>query len=276
MDGHEWKRSKYSAKVKKFLLYAEKLAVQHSSYLIADSVTIKSYLKNKYNKPSTFIPYGANVFSNPDRQVLAKYGLKPYSYDGLIARLEPDNSIEVILDGVAMSSCKRPFIVIGNSDTKYGLYLKDKFAANENIRFLNGIYDIDVLNNLRYFSNLYFHGHTVGGTNPSLLEAMASSALICAHDNVHNASVLADNAYYFKTAEEVRLLLDSVDINESVNQNKIMNNVARIESHYRWEMIIDQYESHFLSILGKEGTATEVPKFKLVLGEKFDAALNTN
>ena len=115
MDGHEWKRSKYSAQVKKFLLYAEKLAVQNSSHLIADSVTIKSYLKHKYNKPSTFIPYGANIFSNPDRHVLAKYGLKPYSYDGLIARLEPDNIIEIILDGVAMSSSKRPFIVIGKS-----------------------------------------------------------------------------------------------------------------------------------------------------------------
>jgi hypothetical protein len=208
--------------------------------------------------------------------VLAKYGLKPYSYDGLIARLEPDNSIEIILDGVAMSSSKRPFIVIGNSETHYGLYLKNKFAANENIRFLNGIYDINVLNNLRYFSNLYFHGHTVGGTNPSLLEAMASSALICAHDNIHNASVLGDNAYYFKAAEQVRSLLDSVDINDSLNQNMIMNNVAKIESTYRWEMIIDQYESHFLHILGKEEPATEIPKLMLVLAEQFDASLNTN
>jgi hypothetical protein len=230
MDGHEWKRSKYSTTVKKFLRYAEKLAVNNSSHLIADSVTIKSYLKNKYNKHATFIPYGANVFKNPDRSILEDYGLKPYAYDALIARLEPDNSVEVILNGVAMSLSQRTFIVIGNCETKYGLYLKNKFAKYPNIRFLSGIYDINILNNLRYYSNLYFHGHTVGGTNPSLLEAMASSALICAHDNIHNASVLAGNAYYFRNSDQVKQLLDTVDINDAANKNKVQVNMRKIES----------------------------------------------
>jgi hypothetical protein len=89
--------------VKKFLRYAEKLAVNDSSHLISDSVTIKSYLKNKYNKNSTFIPYGAHVFNTPDQKVLREYDLTAYNYDALIARLEPDNSIEDILDGVAKS-----------------------------------------------------------------------------------------------------------------------------------------------------------------------------
>lgn len=276
MDGHEWKRSKYSPTVKKFLKYAERLAIENSSHLIADSVTIKSYIKNKYNKHSTFIPYGANIFNSPDRHILGNYDLKPYGYDALIARLEPDNSIEVILDGVAMSCSRRPFIVIGNSEAKYGQYLKNKFAKCENIRFLNGIYDINILNNLRYFSNLYFHGHTVGGTNPSLLEAMASSALICAHDNVHNESVLHGNAYYFRHAEQVQHLLDSIDINDKANQIKISNNINKIESTYTWEMIIDQYVAHFRHIIGQEESAKEVAKLKLVLAEKYDARLNTN
>ena len=273
MDGHEWKRSKYSPTVKKFLRYAEKLAVDNSSHLIADSVTIKTYLKSKYNKPSTFIPYGANIFNTPDIQVLKKYDLKPYNYDALIARLEPDNSIEVILDGVAMSYTNRPFIVIGNSEAKYGQYLRDKFAGQSNIRFLNGIYDINVLNNLRYFSNLYFHGHTVGGTNPSLLEAMASSALICAHDNIHNASVLADNAFYFKTAHQVKDLLDTVDIHELANQDKIVNNIKKIESTYRWDMIIDQYIDHFRRIISHKEPSRELAKLTFVLAENYEAGV---
>lgn len=276
MDGHEWKRSKYSPAVKKFLRYAEKLAVQNSSHLIADSVTIKTYLKSKYNKHAVFIPYGANIFNTPNQHILTGYGVKAYNYDALIARLEPDNSIEVILDGVALSACNRPFLVIGNSEAKYGHYLKSKYNKHQNIRFLNGIYDINVLNNIRYFSNLYFHGHTVGGTNPSLLEAMASSALICAHDNIHNASVLADNAYYFSNADQVQQLMDSVDVNDSVNQHKIANNIKKIRCTYTWEMIIDQYIAHFRSIIGQEEPAMDKAKLKLVLADKFDATLNTH
>jgi glycosyltransferase involved in cell wall biosynthesis len=273
MDGHEWKRSKYSTTVKKFLRYAEKLAVNNSSHLIADSVTIKSYLKNKYNKHATFIPYGANVFKNPDRSILEDYGLKPYAYDALIARLELDNSVEVILNGVAMSLSQRTFIVIGNCETKYGLYLKNKFAKYPNIRFLSGIYDINILNNLRYYSNLYFHGHTVGGTNPSLLEAMASSALICAHDNIHNASVLAGNAYYFRNSDQVKQLLDTVDINDAANKNKVQVNMRKIESTYTWDAIIDQYIAHFHNIVGRQEPVKEKMKVQLVLAENFDASL---
>jgi len=259
MDGHEWKRSKYSKSVQKFLKYAEKLAVRNSGHLIADSMAIKAYLKNKYDANSTYIPYGAHIFNDPDENVLIKYRLFPYTYDALIARLEPDNSIEVILDGVARSSSERPFLVIGNSETKYGLYLRNKFSSCRNIRFLNGIYDINVLNNLRFYSCLYFHGHTVGGTNPSLLEAMASSALICAHDNIYNASILGNNAYYFRSSTDVQQTLDSVDKNAEENKIKILNNLRKIEGSYSWDKIIDQYISHFETIAGCEKLVEEKP-----------------
>jgi hypothetical protein len=276
MDGHEWKRSKYSLSVKKFLKYAEKLAVNNSSHLIADSIPIKTYLKSKYNKHSTFIPYGANIFNTPDEHILKQYGLTAYGYDGLIARLEPDNSIEIILDGVVSSYSKRPFIVIGNCETKYGVHLRAKYSKHKNISFLNGIYDINVLNNLRYFSNLYFHGHTVGGTNPSLLEAMASSALICAHDNHYNSSILNENAYYFTNAEQVKTLLDSVNINDRVNRDKIVNNINKIESSYMWDTIIDRYISHFRSILGQGELVKDKPNWQMALPEKLDVRININ
>lgn len=115
----------------------------------------------------------------------------------LIARLEPENSIETILDGVVLANLQRPFLVVGKHNTTYGAFLKQKYALQAQIQFVGGIYDIEVLNNLRYYSNLYFHGHTVGGTNPSLLEAMASNSLICANDNPFNRYILEDDAIYF-------------------------------------------------------------------------------
>jgi glycosyltransferase involved in cell wall biosynthesis len=139
-----------------------------------------------------------------------------------------------------------PFIVIGNVDTKYGKFLKEKYAAGEHIRFLGGIYNLEELNNLRYYSNLYFHGHSVGGTNPSLLEAMASQAVICAHDNIFNRSVLENNGFYFSDAGDVMGLLGSV-VREK-EYRKIAENKAKIIHQYSCETIIDQYLKHFEEI----------------------------
>ena len=199
MDGLEWKRTKFSAKVQKFLQWAESLAVKKSDHLVSDSIGIENYLKKKYDVESTYIPYGSHLFHDENISMLDAYNVKPYEYNMLIARLEPENSIEIILDGVVQADNNVPFLVIGKHETKFGEYLKNKFKNHKNIRFIGGVYDINALNNLRHFSNLYFHGHTVGGTNPSLLEAMASSALICANDNEFNSTILGDDAFYFST-----------------------------------------------------------------------------
>ena len=249
MDGLEWKRTKYPKPVQRFLQYAEKLGVKYSDHLIADSIGIQQYILNKYKKHSVFIPYGADLFSIPDQDQLDQYGLLPNGYNMLIARLEPENSVEVILDGVAMSDNKLPFLVIGNHQTKFGAYLKSKFENHPYIQFLGSIYDINLLNNLRYFSNLYFHGHTVGGTNPSLLEAMASSALICAHENVFNQSILSDDAFYFQTKEHVSELICQRE--KTDNLNKIESNCKKVEALYCWPVIIDQYLDHFEGIIKK-------------------------
>lgn len=251
MDGLEWKRTKYSSNVRKFLLWAEKLGVKYSDHLISDSIGIQDYLTEKYKKSSTFIPYGAHIFENPEPRVLNEYNLEPYNYDLLIARLEPENSIEVILDGVIAANTGRKFLVIGKHETNYGQYLKDKYKSENSIHFLGGIYRIEILDSIRYYSNLYFHGHTVGGTNPSLLEAMASRSLICASQNPFNQYILGDDALYFSSTKEISTFLKTIHKNKEIFQKMIMNNISKVQEIYSWKNIIDQYESHFNSILRK-------------------------
>lgn len=249
MDGLEWQRTKYSKRVQNFLKYAEKLGVKYSDHLISDSIVIQKYLLEKYNRNSVFIPYGADLFKSPNKECLAKYNLNVHGYNLLVARLEPENNIETILSGITKSKLKQPFLVIGNHETKYGKYLKEKFADQYNIRFVGGIYDINTLNNLRHFSNLYFHGHTVGGTNPSLLEAMASQCLICAHDNIFNKAVLGNDGFYFKDEDEVADLLNKYC--KCSNKNKIINNEEKIIHTYGWPIIVNQYMEHFIAIMRK-------------------------
>jgi glycosyltransferase involved in cell wall biosynthesis len=245
MDGFEWKRAKYSNLVQKFLLYAEKLAVTHSRYYVADSTKIQSYLQNKYGIGSRHIAYGAELFSNEAEELLAFYYTKRNDYYLLIARIEPENNIEMILDGFAASNSERKFIVIGNAQNEFGEHLLAKFGTDKRIQFAGTMYDKRIKHSLCCYSAMYFHGHSTGGTNPSLLEAMASRALIAAHDNEFNREILDGNAYYFSDAAQVQRLIE----NNSRNQKEtamIANNLKNIELQYNWESIVNQYEAYIL------------------------------
>ena len=247
MDGLEWKRSKYSKKVQNFLKYAEKLGAIHSDHLIADSLGIKTYLKEKYKKDATYIAYGANIFENPDESILEKYQIEKEKYSLLIARFEPENNLEMILDGIIKSQRNETFLVIGKHDTAYGEYLKNNYKAFLNIKFIGGIYNLEELNNIRYYSRLYFHGHSVGGTNPSLLEAMASNTLICANNNEFNKGVLKENAFYFKNADEVTELYNEKEKNK--HTDFISNNTKAIKNEFSWEIINRKYYELLKSII---------------------------
>jgi hypothetical protein len=242
MDGLEWKRSKYSKVVRFFLRYAEKWAVRRSDTLVADSVAIKHYLKEKYGAESHYIAYGSEIFTEPDERVLEQFGVKPFTYDLLIARLEPENNIEMILDGLMASSVKGKFFVVGNTKNKFGSYIEQKFAQEERIVFAGPIYNASIINNLRYYSRLYFHGHSVGGTNPSLLEAMGCRCLIAAHNNEFNRAVLREDAFYFKTAEEVKELINGDLRKQNGTETMLNNNLDKIRSNYNWPLIVHLYE----------------------------------
>lgn len=249
MDGLEWKRTKYSKPIQKLLLWAEKLAAQKSDALISDSLGIQSYIKQKYNLDSQYIAYGAHNFTAPNHEVLTQFNVNPGQFNMIMARFEPENNIEMVLDGVVKSEIKQTILVVGNYKTKFGLYLKKKFNDFENIRFIGALYDIEILNNLRYFSNLYFHGHTVGGTNPSLLEAMASHALIAAHKNEFNKGVLQENAFYFSNPEEVKNILNTVKKND--NLQFVQNNFEAIKNDFNWNKINEQYLQFFKQCLDR-------------------------
>ncbi len=249
MDGLEWKRTKYSKPVQQFLKFAERLAAKSSDYLVSDSLGIEKFLKEKYNKESTYIAYGADCFSNPNEKILELYNLEKNNYNMIMARFEPENNLDMVLDGVVLCNDKTLILVVGKHETKYGEYLKNKFKNNTNIKFLGGIYNLEHLNNLRYFSKLYFHGHSVGGTNPSLLEAMASKALVIAHGNDFNIGILKNNSHYFINSSEVKNILETVKKND--NLQLIENNYQAIIKEFNWEKINDQYLQLFEQCISK-------------------------
>ncbi|MDD2564604.1 MAG: DUF1972 domain-containing protein [Salinivirgaceae bacterium] len=239
MDGLEWKRSKYSRKVQRFLKHAEKLAVHSSDYLVADSEAIQQYLTSTYHVESTFIPYGAVLFKTPDSNALTGFDIEPHSYFLAIARMQSDNHVEEVIQGVLESKSELPLFMIGNINNKYGRYLKSRYADKQ-VRFLGSIYDQELLNQLRSHALGYFHGHSAGGTNPSLLEAMASSTTICAHNNVFNRSVLLDNALFFNTPSDIAQLINNNGFNEN-REVKIIGNKKRIEEVYDPQVIVNKY-----------------------------------
>ncbi len=241
MDGMEWKRSKYNALTQRFLKMAERWAIQSSDLLVADSTAIQSYIHQTYKREATYIAYGAEVVHNPNTAALHEFSVSPQNYDVLIARFEPENNIECVLQGFMQSEQRVPLLLIGSTKNKFGQYLTTKYR-HPNLQFLGPVYDIDKLNSLRFHSRLYFHGHTVGGTNPSLLEAMASSATITAHQNEFNRAVLGDDAYYFTTPVDVASIMNKQEV---IRPDFVKSNREKIATQFSWNTIIDKYETLF-------------------------------
>lgn len=249
MDGLEWKRSKYNKATQRFLKWAESLAAKHAHTMIADSPDIQEYLFTTYGKKPLYIPYGAELFSKPDPAVLKKYGLQPSQYSLMISRMEPENNIEMIIKGHIAARDPHPLFIIGNLTNKFGKYITSAYD-HPSIRFADAIYNQVELDNLRFYSSLYFHGHSVGGTNPSLLEAMACGCRIAAHNNQFNRSVLQHEAHFFSDAHAVSEIINSQENTTAVKQWKKIN-ADRIRTIYDKEKIIDDYENLMLNVSGQ-------------------------
>jgi len=251
MDGLEWKRSKWSGFTRNLIKRLEKIAVDESPYLISDNEGIRKYYKTQFNRDSFFLPYGADHVEKVEERFLKERNLTPHSYFMVVARLEPENNIELVLEGYSQSPSVFPMIVVGNYKTKYGEYLKSKYNQ-PNVLFVGGIYDKKQLDSLRHFSIGYFHGHSVGGTNPSLLEAMACRCFIIAHDNEFNHGVLGDDALYVSSVDDIKEVVTNIEELRKINQvNFDRANFEKVNTIYNWDLIIKQHENLFDSLINR-------------------------
>jgi glycosyltransferase involved in cell wall biosynthesis len=210
---------------------------------------IKEYLYTTYGREAAFIAYGCQPFTNPDERVLQKQGVIKNDYCILVARMEAENNIAMILEGYTRSNLQCKLLVVGNLTTDYGRKMEANYGKDPRIIFTGGIYDLQQLNNLRYFSRYYFHGHSVGGTNPSLLEAMASGAFIIAHGNEFNEAILGEDARYFTDAETLSELLNMPVLDEKVRSAAVVNNDRKVKEIYNWDLIATKYEALFVKLL---------------------------
>jgi hypothetical protein len=248
MDGLEWQRSKYNRPTRRFLKWAESLAARHGDKLIADSSAIRDYLAGKYGKLPVYIPYGATPIEEPNPLVPEKYGLLPGRYHMLVARMEPENNIEMIIQGHLGSGTNYPLLVIGNITNGFGQYIT-KTYTDPRIRYHDAIYNKQELDNLRHYCALYFHGHTVGGTNPSLIEAMAAQCCIVAHANRFNQAVLNSDAFFFSSPSDISHILQQAPDTSRVEKWK-RSNLEKIKTTYHPGRIIDSYEQLMLDLCG--------------------------
>lgn len=252
MDGLEWKRAKWNSVIKYLTKKAEETAVKKSHYLISDNPGIQDYYRQSFNTESFYLPYGADVIDSFDPVVLGEYNLKEHGYYLVIARMEPENNIEMIVRAFQQSDVPESLVLIGNVGNDFGKKMV-ALAKDPRIRFIGGLYNKKHLDSLRHFSKGYLHGHSVGGTNPSLLEAMACYSLVIAHDNPFNRSVLEDSALYFKSTDQLSdILKQQVRLENPVFNDFKRKNGEKIVQHYNWQKIIVDHETLFQELVARK------------------------
>lgn len=260
-DGHEWKRAKWSAPVKMYWKLSERLMVKHSDLLICDSKNIEKYIHEsyeKYNPKTTFIAYGAETgkssLSDDDAKLLEWYrsnSLSKKEYYLVVGRFVPENNYETMISEFMKSKTNKNFALITNVSEKFLLELKRKtqFEKDGRIKFVGTVYDQELLMKIRENAYGYFHGHEVGGTNPSLLEALSSIDLNLLLDVGFNREVAEDSALYWnKDNNSLALLINKVDnMPEKEIAEYALKAKKRIAENYSWELICNLYENLFIS-----------------------------
>lgn len=257
IDGVMWKRTKYNRLERWLLKINHHFSTIFADIIVADAEEMKNYVDCKYRNKAVFIPYGVTE-PEPvkwDQEKLKK--LKHYNeiknidaekFWLVVARLEPENNIHIIVEGFSKSNSKYPLIIVGDfTSEKYEKEIKN-IAQSSNIHLVGSIYDLELLDILRQNCFAYIHGHTVGGTNPSLLEAMIMKNIILAHDNGFNREVCGDLALYFENSDNFK---DKIGLIEKKFETflKLKNEVYnRVQAVYLWEKITDDYELLFTNL----------------------------
>lgn len=259
-DGHEWKRAKWSAPVRKYWKVSERGMVKHADLMVCDSKNIEKYIRKEYadlNPRTTFIAYGADIkrsalVDNDPKFTgwLAEKGLKPLGYYLVVGRFVPENNYETMIREFMASDSKRDFALITGVDDAFLADLEQKthFKGDPRIKFVGTVYDQELLKKIREQAYGYFHGHEVGGTNPSLLEALASTRLNLLLDVGFNREVAEGSSLYWtKECGDLASLIEHAD---AMGEDEIdaldEASASVIRNRYTWRYITDMYEDLFL------------------------------
>lgn len=262
-DGHEWKRAKWSAPVRRYWKVSERGMTKHADLMVCDSKNIEKYIQTDYAnlKPKTaFIAYGADIkrsgLADDDLKFtgwLAEKGLEPFGYYLVVGRFVPENNYETMIREFMASDSKRDFALITGVDDAFLAELEEKthFKSDPRIKFVGTVYDQELLKKIREQAYGYFHGHEVGGTNPSLLEALASTRLNLLLDVGFNREVAEESALYWtKESGCLAALISNADAMGEEEISKLDSASSDvIRERYSWRFITDRYEGLFL---GKE------------------------
>jgi Glycosyltransferase len=246
-DGQEWKRKKWSKPVQWFLKISERFGVQFATTVVADNVKIQEYISSEYNKKSELIEYGGDQVLNValSKKTASKYDIIAEKYAFKVCRIEPENNIHLILKAFKEKGSV-DLILIGNWNfSEYGKSLRNEYSDCKNLKLLDPIYDQEILDELRSNCGLYIHGHSVGGTNPSLVEAMNLGLCIVSFNVDYNIETTENKAIYFDSSYDLNSILTKFENNliDVTSYKESMKEIAI--RRYRWSIITDKYATVF-------------------------------
>lgn len=241
VDGLEWKRGKWGPVGKRYYRMAEALAVRWSDALIADATGIADYYTDEFGAETTLIAYGAPIVADRRSAPVQAIGLSTRGYHLVVARMEPENHVDVIVDGYRRSGGRLPLVVVGSAPYAEFYTARVHSLADDRVRFLGGVWDQELLDQLYANALTYLHGHSVGGTNPSLLRAIGAGAATSAFDVVFNREVLGPVGRYFTDAEGVRRLVEQAEADPHGTVARGFSGQQRAVM-YDWDDVADSYE----------------------------------
>jgi len=242
VDGLEWRRTKWSGAGQRYYRAMEALAVRWSDALIADATGISDYYRTEFGAQTELIAYGAPIIESPRSDRLAELGLEPKRFHLVVARFEPENHVLEIVRGYTASDATLPLVVVGSAPYADAYTAKIKAAGDSRVRFLGGVWDQEQLDQLYSNALSYVHGHSVGGTNPSLLRAAGAGAYTIAYDCIFNREVLNGEADYFREPHEVGRLIAACEKapGEAISLGSFTREAIR---RYDWDDVARSYET---------------------------------
>ena len=245
LDGLESRREKWRGAGARYYRWAERAAVRWGDVVIADAQAIAAYVKSQYGRSCTVIPYGAAVI-HPGTNRLMELEVAEGKYHLIVARLEPENHVLDAVHAYRQSSAQLPLIVVGSAPYAQWYIHKIHQAAggDSRIRLVGSIYDAELLDQLYGHARTYIHGHSVGGTNPSLLRAMGAGAPVLAFDVEFNREVTDEQAFFWADAQALTELLDEISAGAFDSRLTQLGTLGqeRVAQHYQWDVVTDMYE----------------------------------